>query len=130
MDVYYKSVGHGSVLLLNIAPDVTGRIPQADVKRAAELGADIKRRFGKSIAETRGQGERVELRLDRPATIDHVITMEDIRKGERVREYVIEGLQDGEWRKIAAGSAIGYKKIDRFEPTRLQGVRMLSLIHI
>jgi len=124
MEVYYKSVGHGAVLLLNIAPDITGRIPQADARRAAEFGAEIKRRFGTSIAETRGQGKRVELHLEWPATIDHVITMEDIRQGERVREYVIEGLQDGQWRQIAAGSAIGHKKIDRFEPTRVQVVRL------
>ena len=111
MDVYYNSVGHGAVLLLNIAPDTTGRIPEADAKRAAEFGAGIKRRFGKSIAETSGRGNFVELTFDKPTTIDHVITMEDILQGERVREYVIEGLVDGDWQRIAQGSAIGHKMI-------------------
>ena len=124
MDIYYNSVGRGAVLLLNCAPDRSGRIPQADVKRAAEFGTEIKRRFQKSIAETKGSGDVVELDLKQPATIDHVITMEDIRQGERVREYVIEGLIDGNWQKISEGTAIGHKKIDRFEPVKTSSVRL------
>lgn len=124
MDMYYNSVGHSSVLLLNITPDTSGKMPQADVKRAAEFGAEIKRRFGESIAETNGRGKVVELGLDKPVTIDHVITMEDITEGERVRQYIIEGLIDGNWQKINEGTAIGHKKIDRFEPVRVSKVRL------
>ncbi|MFC1739801.1 alpha-L-fucosidase, partial [Planctomycetota bacterium] len=124
MDIYYKSVGHGSVLLLNIAPDTSGRIPEADVKRAAEFGAEVKRRFEKSIAETKGKGNLVELTLDKPTTIDHVITMEDITEGERVREYLIEGLVDGNWQKIVEGISIGHKKIDRFDHVAVESVRI------
>ena len=127
MDVYYRSVGHGAVLLLNIAPDSTGRIPDADAKLAAEFGAEIKRRFGQSIVETEGQGEVVELSFDKPKTINHVIIMEDILQGERVREYVIQGLVNGKWQRIAKGSAIGHKKIDRFDPIRVSKVRLRIL---
>jgi len=128
MDIYYNSVGHSSVLLLNIAPDTSGRIPQADVKRAAGFGAEVKRRFGESIAETKGSGEVVELTLDKPVTIDHVITMEDITQGERVREYVIEGLIDGNWEKIVKGISIGHKKIDKFDAIAVEGLRIRATI--
>ncbi len=124
MDMYYNSVGHSSVLLLNIAPNKSGRIPQVDVKRAAEFGAEIKGRFGRSIAETKGTGEVVELTIDKPVTIDHVITMEGITQGERVREYIIEGMIDGNWEKIAEGISIGHKKIDRFDPVAVESVRI------
>jgi len=123
MDCYYRSVGHGAVLLLNQTPDTTGLIPEADVKRAAEFGAEIKRRFGKSLAETQGKGDVIELTLEKPARIDHVITMEQITEGERVREYVIEGLVAGAWKELCKGSAIGHKKIDRFDPVEVGGVR-------
>ena len=96
MDIYYNSVGHGSVLLINIAPDRSGRIPAVDAKRAVEFGAEVKRRFGQSIAEISGVGKTVELSLDRPQTIDHVITMEEILHGERVHQYVIGGFVN--WR--------------------------------
>lgn len=89
MKIYYDSVGHGAVLLLGHAPDTTSAICEADVKRAAEFGAEIRRRFGASLAETSGEGETVELDLKATAVIDHVIIMEDIVHGERVRKYTI-----------------------------------------
>jgi alpha-L-fucosidase len=127
MEMYYRSVGHGCVLLLNHTPDTTGLIPEADFKRGAEFGAEIKRRFGRSIAETRGQGNLVELKLPESAAIDHVITMEEILQGERVREYVIEGLAGGRWIRLCAGTAIGHKKIDRFAPAMVSKIRFRCL---
>jgi alpha-L-fucosidase len=118
MDMYHKSVGHGAVLLLNHTPDATGLIPEADAKRAAEFGAELQRRLGKSIAETSGQGETIELDLGKARTVDHIITMEDIRQGERVRAYTIEALMDGVWQEIVKGTAVGHKKIDRFNPVK------------
>jgi len=124
MGMYYQSVGRGAVLLLNIAPDTTGLMPEADAKRAAEFGAEIRRRFGKSIAETSGKGELVELDLGRPTRSDHVITMENIAEGERVREYAIEGLVSGQWKELCRGTSIGHKKIDQFAPTEMSKVRL------
>jgi len=124
MDMYYRSVGHGAVLLLNHTPDTSGLIPEADVKRGAEFGRDIRRRFAKSLAETEGRGEIVELDLGKSTKIDHVITMEDILQGERVRQYSIEGLIDKQWKELCNGTAIGHKKIDRLKPVELAKVRL------
>jgi len=124
MGHYYESVGRGAVLLLNSTPDTTGLIPEEDVRQYAAFGAEIRRRFGTPLAETTGRGSVVELALDGPTTIDHVITMEDIREGERVREYVIEGASDGDWQQLARGSSIGHKKIDCFPPVEVSKVRI------
>ena len=124
MERYYKSVGRGAVLLLNLTSDPSGRIPQGDARRAAEFGTEIRRRFGRSVAETRGEGNVVELRLSQPTRIDHVVTMEDIAQGQRAAAYVLEGLRGDGWAKIAAGSTIGYKRIDRFDPVKVNGVRL------
>jgi len=123
MEMYYNSVGYGTNLLLDLAPDTSGSIPEADVKRAAEFCAEIKRRFGESIAETEGEGDVIELSLGEPTTIDHVIIVEDIAQGERVREYAVEGLVDGNWQEICEGTAIGHKKIDRFTPVNVSEIR-------
>jgi alpha-L-fucosidase len=53
--------------------------------------------------------------------------METITQGERVREYVIEGLVGGQWRELCRGEAIGHKKIDRFAPTEVSRVRWRCL---
>jgi alpha-L-fucosidase len=127
MDMYERSVGRGAVMLLNVTPDRTGRIPDVDAKRAAELGAEIRRRYGRAIAETSGDGNVVELRLPAPATIDRVLTMEAIANGERVRRYAIEGEIAGTWKPLATGTSIGHEKIDRVEPVTVTAIRLRIL---
>jgi alpha-L-fucosidase len=124
MDMYEKSVGRGAVLLLNNTPDTSGRIPEADARRAAEFGAEVKRRYGRPVIDTVGSGNQVEMILSAPKTVDAVVSMEDIRKGEIVREYVVEGKVDGVWRELARGTAIGHKKIDRFQAALVSGLRL------
>jgi alpha-L-fucosidase len=127
MDMYCRSVGRGAVLLLNQTPDPNGLIPEADVKRGAEFGAEIRRRFGHSMAEASGRGETIELALKEPAAIQYCVTMEDIAQGERVREYTLEALVDGQWSELTRGTAIGHKKIDPVAPTRATKVRLRVL---
>ncbi len=124
MDMYEKSVGRGAVLLLNNTPDPTGRIPEPDVKRSAEFGAEIRRRFGTPVIDTAGSGAQIEMILSAPRRLDAVITMEDLTQGERVREYVIEGRVNGAWKALATGTAIGHKRIDRFEPVEVTELRL------
>jgi alpha-L-fucosidase len=127
MDIYYRTVGHGCNLLLNHTPDPSGLIPEPDAHRAAEFGAEVIRRFGAPLASTSGAGRVLELVLDLPAEIDHVVMMEEIREGERVLEYQVEVLAEDGWRKVAQGSAVGHKKIDRIVPVIASRVRLSYL---
>ena len=125
MDCYYKSVGRNSNLLLGLTPDRDGLLPEPDSKRLAEFGSEVRRRFSKPLAQTKGEGEMVELTLKQPAKINHVIIMEDIAHGERVWEYVVEGLALGNrWEKICDGISIGHKRIQRFEAIEVAEVRL------
>jgi alpha-L-fucosidase len=124
VELYYGSVGRGCNLILNGNINRDGLVPEADLKRLKEFGDEIRRRFGKSIAETSGRGKSVELELGRPTVIDNVIIMEQITEGERVREYVLEGLADGRWMELAHGQSIGHKRIERFHPVELTKVRL------
>jgi alpha-L-fucosidase len=114
MEMYYRSVGHGATLLLNHTPDITGLIPEADFKRGKEFGDEVRRRFGNSMAEISGKGKALELRFPNPVVLDHLMLMEDIVEGERVRQYVVEAATGGEWLEMCRGIAIGHKKIDGF----------------
>ena len=49
--------------------------------------------------------------------------MENILLGERVRDYLIEGLVGDQWKPLARGSSIGHKRIDTLTPTLLTKVR-------
>ena len=50
LNIYYASVGHGSVLLLNVPPDRRGLIADPDVKRLGEFGAALKTIFANDLA--------------------------------------------------------------------------------
>ncbi len=125
MDIYYASAGRGGVLLLNSSPNTNGLIPGDDLKLYEAFGQEIERRFSRPIAELKDQqGSHVELVLPRPTPIDHVVLMEDYREGERIREYVIEGLIDDQWKQLQQGTSVGRKKIERFPPTQVNRVRL------
>ncbi len=48
----------------------------------------------------------------------------NIAVGERVRSYVVDGMVNGTWQQLAAGSAVGHKKIDRIAPVAATRVRL------
>jgi alpha-L-fucosidase len=123
VEMYYGSVGRGCNLILNGNIDRDGLVPAADLKRLKEFGDEIRRRFGKSIAETSGHGKTVELALAKPTVIDNVIIMEQITEGERVRQYMLEGLAGDRWTELAHGKSIGHKRIERFRPIEVAKVR-------
>ncbi|NMA94717.1 MAG: alpha-L-fucosidase [Clostridiales bacterium] len=121
MDIYYRSVGHGATLLLNIAPDDRGLIPEADEKAVREFGAEIRRRFSNPIAKTR---ER-KLVFKEKTLVDHIILMEDIAHGERIKEYeLIANTKNGPV-TLVEGSAIGHKKIDHFEAVKADSLELI-----
>ena len=124
IEIFYRSVGRGTQLLISVAPDPTGLIPGADVERAQEFGDEIGKRFGKALAETRGTGYRIELKFSKSMQLDHAILMEDISQGERVREYELEGLRLGRWIPLARGTAIGQIRIQPFSSIELDAIRL------
>lgn len=127
LDIYYRSVGHGATLLLNISPDNRGLLPEVDVERVIEFGDEIRRRFGQPVGQTSGEGTELLLKLEHTQPVNHVIIMEDIAHGERVREYVLEAYSQGEWKELVRGSAIGHKKIDRFDTIETDQLRVRIL---
>jgi len=124
MDMYLRSVGHGGVLLLNHTPDRSGRIPEADARRAAEFGAEVRRRFGTPLASTSGAGNEVRVQPSAAADVDGVLIMEDIAGGERIRRFVVEGEIGGEWKVLAEGTAVGHKRLQMFAPVRADVYRL------
>ena len=126
VEMYYQSVGRSGNLILNGNIDRDGLVPEADLMRLQEFGDEIRRRFGKSLAETSGKGDVVELplKVKRPLVIDNIVIMEQITEGERIREYVVEGMIGGEWKEICKGQSVGHKRIERFDPVAVTGVRL------
>lgn len=126
LDIYYRSVGRGAQLLLNVTPDRTGRVPEADARRLRELRNAVTQRFGSPLGEAAGSGDLVTVDLGHPRQVDHVIAQEDLAGGERVRAYRLEGLADGAWMPLGIGTAVGHKRIHPVGPATLRAVRLVS----
>jgi alpha-L-fucosidase len=125
LEIYYRSVGRGTQLLLNIPADRRGLLPDADCARAGEFGNEIRRRFGRSVAEAHGFGEVMVLPLASPTHIDHVVLQEECSTGQRIRGYRLEGHAQGKWVVLGEGTAIGHKRIQPFNPGVFEAVRLI-----
>lgn len=91
------------------------------------FGDEIRSRFSNELGTVRGEGMALELQLPAPGPVDHVVLMEDIRFGERVRAYRVEARVAGAWVQVASGIAIGHKKIDPFPAVTTDRLRFTAL---
>jgi alpha-L-fucosidase len=147
IDEYDQTVGKGAELMLGIAPDRTGRVPAVDVARLQEFGDEIRRLYSHNLVkERRAQGVAtaaldgdpdtfwsapagshsavIEVFFPEPVTFDRALTMEWLNDGQHVQKYAIEAVEQGKWKRVAEGEAIGHKKIDIFPPITTQRVRL------
>lgn len=122
---YYRSVGRGAVLLLNASPNTDGLIPDGDMIRYREFGEEIAQRFDHPLTgETACYEDGMCITFPCTQSVNHVRLAEDIRYGERVREYTVSVRQNGIWSEIAHGSMIGASRIEVFEDIPVDAIRV------
>jgi hypothetical protein len=124
MEMYYKSVGRNSNFIIGAVVDSSGLVPKADCRSLKAFGEGIRRIFSDPIAETSGRGKEIILELPSARQVNHIVIQEEIRQGERVREYSLEAYSDGKWEEVAGGSSIGHKRIHRLEPFTTEKIRL------
>jgi alpha-L-fucosidase len=153
-ELYEQSVGRNCQLLLNVPPDTRGLVAEPDADSLAGMRRAIDAAYGSNLAAraraaadaqrdgfeaSRAVDEdggtfwavpesatRGTLTLAWPATVvfDRVVLQEPIALGQRVAEFEIEAVHDGQWTRIAAGSTIGYKRIVAVPRTTTARVRV------
>ena len=148
MDIYDQTVGKGGQLVLGIAPDRRGLIPEVDVERLKEFGKEVHTRYGNNLARTHQKANPdVESALDgdpdtfwsapigshhsvlqldfaKPITFDSTLIMEWLNDGQHIQRYAIEVFRQGRWTAVAGGSAIGHKRIQHFAAVTGDRVRL------
>nr|MBI1232170.1 glycoside hydrolase family 29 [Cytophagales bacterium] len=130
VDMYYKSVGRNTTLILGVTPNSDGRMPEPDVTRLKEFGEEILRRFSNALGKTSGTGNTLSLVLDKAQEMNQIVLQEDISKGERVREFILEAKIKGKWKTIYRGSSIGHKHIVPIDPVNSKEIRFVALASI
>ncbi len=129
LTVYGKSIGHGANLLINMAPDITGRVPEAEQAMLTGFGAAIAARYGTALHEMTDttilpQGASVVLKLATPMTVGEILIEEDLSFGQRVSAYEIAAKTGDTWDTVAAGATIGRRRIQAFQPVKASAFRL------
>ena len=145
LDIYDKTVGRGAQLMLGLAPDRRGLLPESDVARLEEFGAALRKRAAGNLAlqpaknaaldgdadtfwsaPPDSHNATLEVTFDHPVTFDHALTMEWLNDGQHIEKYAIEVWKESEhrWDPVAQGQAIGHKKIDTFPAVTASQVRL------
>lgn len=155
LDIYFNSVGRNGVLLLNIPPDTRGLIHESDVKSLQQwkrlreetfrhnlaAGARIKTSGGKnkkalldqnyathySTGSAKDTTATIELQLKGNQTFDVLLLQEDITVGQRIEKFELEYWDGQGWRKATAGTTVGFKRLQRFEPVTASKIRLKIL---
>ena len=125
LDIYYKSVGRNSLLLLNVPPDTRGRIHEIDSVRLMEFRQALDNIFADNLAlEQRREGNiwTVKVRPGKP--FNRVVLQEDIAKGQRISAFTVEVETADGWAPLAQETTVGRKRILLVPQTSCETLRV------
>jgi len=147
VDIYFNSVGMNAVLLLNIPPDNTGLINEADIIRLHEFGNWVRNTFSKNMLsgaksvnkkaaaaidnnpetywQTKHTPESAEYHFAEAVNFDIIELQEYIKMGQRVEEFRVEAYINGDWQEVASGTTIGYKRLLQCKPITTNRIRFI-----
>ena len=148
LTTYDETVGRGAQLMLGLAPDRRGLLPDNDVARLEEFGAALRARYGHNLAlghsavppeiaaaldgnpdtfwtaPAGSHHSMFEVSFPSPITFDRALTMEWLNDGQRIQKYSIDIWTGNAWKAVASAQAIGHKKIDSFPAVTAARVRL------
>lgn len=126
LEIYHKTVGRGAQLMIGLAPDRRGLLPESDVHRLREFGDEIRRIYGEDHAPPESWSSRapLEISVTKPMVFDRAVMTEKLTAGQGVQRYVVEAWDGSTWKQLSSGTTIGHKKIDIFGRTSAQRVRL------
>lgn len=108
--IYYRSIGLGAGLLLNVPPDRAGLLDPHDVARLGELAAEVRRRFADPLpGRVQRTGDGYDIDLGATRSIDHLVIEEDIAGGQFVDGFAVYA--EGRVAPLATGRTLGRKRI-------------------
>ena len=130
VNIYYRSVGCNSVLLLNIPPDKRGLIHEIDVQRIKVLSDYINKTFANNYLENGNQmwqaeaGQSKEYNVKKGAMVNTFLIQEDIAQGQRIEDFLVEVYSNGAWQYATEGTTVGYKRLLRFSDCLPEKIRV------
>ncbi|MCJ8164390.1 alpha-L-fucosidase [Pontibacter sp. E15-1] len=143
VDLYYKSVGRNSLLLLNIPPNPKGVFAEQDVNSLHAFRSILNETFKTNLAAgkidkkltdkalgtyiTLNQNKPLILDFKKEIAFDRALLQENIAAGQRNAEALLEYWDGKGWKKIEQFTTIGYKRLLRFPEVKTTKVRVTVL---
>lgn len=148
LNTWDQTVGRGAQLMLGVAPDNRGLLPDSDAARLKEFGAALKARYSHNLVSERTPASldisaaldsnpdtfwsapagshhaTIEVSFPKPVTFNRALTMEWLNDGQHVQKYAIEIYDGHNWKPVAHAQAIGHEKIDIFDKVTASKVRL------
>ena len=72
-----------------------------------------------------GENDAIEISFDKKQLFDRLLLRENITEGQRIEDFALECWMDNQWKVVAEGTTIGYKRILRFDPVETEKVRIV-----
>ncbi len=141
VNLYYESVGHNSLLLLNIPPDRDGLLSDADIKSVNGFRKILNETFAINYAKntapasltdkklntfiTLKNNESLTIDFKKNVIIDRAMLQENIANGETIESGIIECYTDKKWKTIDSFTTVGYKRLLRFSQVETSKVKII-----
>ena len=139
-DIYERSIGSNSILLLNIPPNREGRFSSTDVQVLKETGKRIRKTYGTNLLQHANSpievldnqpnsfievADELIITTPKPITFNRLMLQEAISThSERVEAHAVDIWTNKGWKEIANAKNIGYKRILRFPDVTTTRIRL------
>ena len=143
LNLYYKSVGRNSLLLLNIPPDRRGMLHENDVASLRTFRSILDETFKTNLAMGSVKKKLIDKKIasDTPLSInkpfiinfkkntifDRALFQENIMKGQRIEKAKLEYWDGAHWELVQEFTTIGYKRLLRFPVITSNKIRFTIL---
>lgn len=130
-DIWERTVGGNAIFILNVPPTTEGVLGERDAATLAEVGRRIRAAYGENLLASAAQsinGSEAVVKLPQAVEVNRFEVREPVFKtGERIEEFVIEAMLDGEWVPVYHGHNVGRRHIARFSTVRTDSFRLRVL---
>lgn len=153
---WFESAGRNTAILLNLPPDRRGLIHEFDAESVRRWSELLKEIFAEDLAPrgtvtadsplhpdlvpenlllenddrfyaAQSLTPTITLSFPEPVSFDCWQLEEVIELGHRVRRFAVEVCADGQWRTLARGECIGFRRCERTAPVTATAVRIRIL---
>ncbi len=128
LERYYTSVGVNSTLMIGMAIDDRGLVPEADCRQFAEFGRLVEEQFRDCIGSCAGRPGETRYEIANPdrRAVNLLELTEEIAFGERIVHYKLLGVDDaGGEVPLYTGDLIGHRRLARFPAAHFRKFRLV-----